>query len=90
MPKNRLFNNPIFAMAVAIGIVFALTAAAYGVMTFRAIRLGPTDIADGASLMGFIDRWGMTLMGTELVLLAIATVAAIWLDAYFEDRNSER
>jgi hypothetical protein len=90
VPRNRLFVNPIFVVAIAIGIVFAVTAFAYGVMTLRAIRLGPMDVADGQSLMGLIDRWGMMAMSIELTLLAAATVSAIWLDSYFEDRNRER
>jgi hypothetical protein len=90
VPKNRLFTNPLFAVAVVIGIVFAVTASAYGVMTFRAIRLGPGDTADSQSLMGIIDQWGMTLMGVELALLATATVLAISLDSYFESRDGKQ
>ncbi|MCA9102296.1 MAG: hypothetical protein KDA63_14135 [Planctomycetales bacterium] len=87
MPRNRLFVNPIFVVAIVLGIAFAVTAFVYGVMTMRAIQFGPADTADPHSLMGWIDQWGIRLMGVELALLAVTTALAIWLDSYFESRR---
>ena len=76
--------NPFYVLLVIVGIAFSVSACAYGVMAFRAVRSEP-DTPQGA-LLTFLDRHGATLMGGELVLLALFTVAAIALDHSRERR----
>jgi hypothetical protein len=45
MPKMRSRTNPFYVLLVIFGIAFSLTACAYGVMAFRAVR-----VAEFASL----------------------------------------
>ena len=88
MPAKRSATNPFYALLVVLGIAFALTACAYSVMTLKAVRRqeAPGASAGGAVLLEFLDRHGAALMGGELALLALATVAAIATDRYWMRR----
>jgi len=79
--KEKEPINPFYILLVVLGIVFFITACAYGTMAYRAIS---PDKAEQSSheLMAFLDRHGMQLMGLELALLAGATFGAMWLDQF--------
>lgn len=81
MAKVKEPVNPFYILLVVLGIVFFITACAYGTMAYRAIS---PDKAEQSSheLMAFLDRNGMQLMGLELALLAGATFGAMWLDQF--------
>lgn len=74
--------NPFYAVLLLAGLLFAVSACAYGVMAFTALRNGP--IVDGPSsgqqLLVFLDDHGGKLLTSELVLLGIATVGVIGWD----------
>ena len=74
---------------VLIGIVFAVTAAAYFVMSLQKMNFLGEEESSGAGLLGFLDRHGFTTMMIELGCLAVATVAAIALDEVRDRRQSE-
>jgi hypothetical protein len=78
--------NPFYVLLVVLGIVFFITACAYGTMAYRAIS---PDKAEQSSheLMAFLDRNGMQLMGGELALLAACTFGAMWLDQFRSRRQ---
>jgi hypothetical protein len=88
MSVRRSATNPFYVLLVVLGIAFALTACAYTVMTLTAVRRhdAPEPSAGGAALLEFLDRHGAELMGGELALLALATVAAIATDRYWMRR----
>jgi hypothetical protein len=85
MSQRQAFN-PFYAAALPAGIVFAVTACSYMVMAYRG--LNPHHAA-GPGLVGLMDRHGLTILGGELLVLAVLTVAAITTDAYWT-RRAER
>lgn len=116
MAKRKSAINPFYVLLVLFGLVFFVTACAYGVMAFRAVShashkgfggssisggkmestpAGPTISTEPSQLMEFLDQHGMELLGIELVLLALATFAAMGTDSYWTRRatvaaNSEQ
>jgi hypothetical protein len=91
--KNREAFNPFYAVLVLAGVAFAITACAYGVMTFvslRAAEMGENPAALPSSLARFMNDYGEALLGGELLLLAVATVGAISTDRYWQRRAAER
>jgi hypothetical protein len=82
-------TNPFYAALLAVGVAFAITACAYGVMTVRGLD---PRLADEQGLMGLMSQHGLTIMVVELVLLGVLTAAAIGTDGYWEggrDREGE-
>jgi len=85
MPQKKPFN-PFYAALVVVGVLFAVTACAYGVMT---VRLLDPRAADEGGLTGLMNEHGLKMLGAELCVLAVLTVAAIMSDDYFV-RRAER
>ncbi len=75
--------NPFYVLLIGAGIAFAVTACAYGVMAFRALRMGAPQVeaAENGGLLVFLDQYGGLIMGIELVILAICTFGAMALDS---------
>jgi hypothetical protein len=82
MPQKQPVN-PFYSALVVVGVLFALTACAYGVMTVRG--LDPQN-ADEGGLVGFLDAYGVWVMVGELLVLGLLTVAAIGTDEYWTRR----
>jgi len=80
-PQKR---NPFYFLLVITGVVFAITACSYGVMTVT--FLDPT--ATPSSLLTFLDQHGFQLMLYELGALGLFCVAAMALDV-LRDRPLE-
>ncbi len=70
MAKAREPVNPFYVLLVLLGIVFLVTACAYGVMAYRAISPALARQNDGHPLTEFLDKHGMLLLAVELALLA--------------------
>lgn len=87
MAKRSGPINPFYFVLVAAGIVFAVTACAYGVMTFLAMQDSYAE--DTPKLLQFLEEHGGLLLTIELAILAVATFAAIGTDSYW-DRRAER
>lgn len=89
-PKN--FPNPFYVMLVIVGLLFAVTACAYGAMsTYYAVavqRLSAEEAAaimeNESSWMALLDKHGITLMLCQLAVLAMATFAAIATDRWWK------
>ncbi|MBX3414417.1 MAG: hypothetical protein KF708_17145 [Pirellulales bacterium] len=88
MAKRSGPINPFYIVLIVAGIAFAVTACAYGVMTFLAMQSNYADTKTG--LLAFLEEHGGTLLAVELGLLAIATFAAIGTDSYWERRAAAR
>jgi integral membrane sensor domain MASE1 len=88
--KGKQATNPFYVVLVLVGILFFVTACAYGVMAFRADRLGRAAQQDAPSsgLMGFLQQRGGQVLAGELLLLGVATFAAIASDSYWSARRS--
>jgi hypothetical protein len=89
--KKRLPTNPFYLLLVVVGVAFSITACAYGTVTYRALRVGTSEVAAPiAWLVFFLDRFGAQLLAGELVLLSLATVGAIGTDGYWTRRADRR
>jgi hypothetical protein len=82
MPQKKPIN-PFYSALVVVGVVFALTASAYGVMTVRGLD---PHRAGEAGLVGVMERHGLTLLMVELAILAVLTFAAIGTDEFWQRR----
>ena len=90
MPQAKPFN-PFYVALVPAGMVFAVTACAFGVMTVQG--LDPRHAAENG-LSRLLDQHGMFILAAEVAVLAILTVAAIATDDFwtrrFEAQHSHR
>ena len=80
MAKAKAPVNPFYVLVVVFGVVFVITACAYGTMAYRAIALAVDAQARSQGLMGFLDRFGVQLLTIELIVLGAASLGAMWLD----------
>lgn len=92
MAKKKEPFNPFYALLLVAGFLFAITAFAYGVMSFTALHKGPIVAGpdSGQQLLVFLDQHGGMLMMGELVVLGIATVGVIGWDQIATSRASAR
>jgi hypothetical protein len=76
-------TNPLYVALLPVGVLFALTACAFVVMTMRG-----QDPQRGAEtgLVAILAEHGVWIMGVELGALAILTVAAIASDDFWMRR----
>jgi hypothetical protein len=96
--RSKKSANPFYVLLVLAGLVFAITATAYGVMAFREAR--PKNAAASADahlaengehpLMTWMNQHGERALLTELALLALCTFAAIGTDSYWQRRANMR
>lgn len=70
--------NPFYLLLVVVGVLFFVTAFAYGLMTLAATR---GKMPEESGLFAFLDRHGAVLLSGELGVLALATAGAMRLDA---------
>jgi hypothetical protein len=89
MAKTRKPFNPFYPLLMVVGAVFAITSCAYGVMTVN--LLNPAQVMGGApqeGLVAFLDKHGVTLLMSQLGVLAVLTFAAMATDDYWTRRAS--
>ena len=88
--------NPFYVLLVVAGIIFFVTATAYGVMTVKGLY-PDEQIPDVQSqghalnengLMVWMDENGFQLLMVELVALAVFTFAAIGTDNYWSKKKT--
>ena len=75
--------NPFYLALVPVGVIFAITACAYLVMSMRV--LDPRRAEDTA-LVGLLEQHGTMILVIELVVLGVLTVAAIASDDFWMRR----
>lgn len=82
--KSKEPFNPFYTLVLPVGVVFTLTACAYGWMVFLdSRRYDPTvPSVDSNALLGFLDQHGLLLIVVELAVLGAATVGALAWDQY--------
>ena len=85
MAKPQLATNPLYPLLVIVGLCFALTACADGVLMVNLIQpdRAATIHDDQAGLLGWLNRNGNYLLAAELALLTLFTFAAIGTDGYW-------
>lgn len=81
--------NPFYPVLVVVGMAFAVTACAYGLMTVKMLLPeGAAEVRQASSgLLYWMDRHGMTLLLSELGVLAVLTFAAIGTDDYWTEKG---
>jgi hypothetical protein len=90
MPAKKSFN-PFYALLVPAGLVFAVTAFAYGYMAFQATNSVRAEAGRHAAhpLFQWMRANGDMAMLIELAVLAVLTVGAIGTDRYWDRSRSE-
>jgi hypothetical protein len=81
MPSAR--TNPFYVLLLVLGIVFAITACAYGVVAVKMSTAQGASRSAGEWLVKVMNEHGLWLLVGELTLLALATFAAIGTDDYW-------
>ena len=86
--------NPFYVVLVVVGVAFAITACAYGVMAVKELHAGTNfseyddAAADGYDatdmrFVEFMDRNGVRIMIWEIGILAVATFLSIGTDRFW-------
>ena len=85
MARKKDPSNPFYVLLVIVGVVFLITACAYGVMAFRSDRLARSGQVDRSNngLVVFMRESGGKLLAAELLVLGLATAAAMASDRYW-------
>jgi hypothetical protein len=73
-------RNPFYVVLGVAGFAFTITAAAFCVSVLRGIRPETRSGSGSHPMERLLDLHGTTILTAELVILAIATVGAVWLD----------
>jgi hypothetical protein len=82
MPQKKP-TNPFYVALLPVGVVFALTACAFVVMTMRG--LDPQNL-ESTGLIQLMERRGVSILVGELGLLGVLTFAAIASDDFWQKR----
>ena len=87
MKPSKKSANPFYALLIIAGIVFVVTAAAYGVMAVREAHGTATNepVAEH-TLMRWMSLHGNTALLVELAILGTCTFGAIATDDYWQRR----
>jgi hypothetical protein len=85
MAKRKEPLNPFYVLSGVFGAAFTLTACAFGVLMLRSTRPAYGNQPEHP-LMNLLDRHGLAILGVEVVLLGIFSVAAIVLDHFRNKR----
>jgi len=85
MTSEPKATNPFYILLMLVGVIFALTACAYGVMAVKMLKPAPEtlDATAPLTLVTFLDRHGFRVLMAELGVLAVATFAAILTDDFW-------
>lgn len=86
MSERKKRVNPFYVVLVVAGVAFVVTACAYGVMAVKQLHVSYVSIEQvqaDASFVSFMDEHGATVMMMELVVLGVATFAAIGTDRFW-------
>src|SRR5437764_107426 len=90
MPAKKP-TNPFYVAALPVGVLFAVTACAFIVMTMQGLD---PQRAEETALIRLMARHGVVIMLIELAVLSVLTVAAITTDDFwtgrFEASTSEK
>ncbi len=94
--KNRKRVNPFYVVLVLVGVAFAVTACAYGVMAVKQLHASDLQLpgqddkrlpSADAGFIQFMDQHGNRLLVVELAALGLATFAAMGTDRFWSGGN---
>lgn len=91
MPAKKSFN-PFYVLLIPTGLVFVVTAFAYGFMAFQAVNAVRAEAGRhmGHPLFQWLRTYGNTALLIELTVLAVLTVGAIVTDRWWDKSERER
>ncbi len=92
MSFKQTLTNPFYFLLLMAGLVFSVTACAYGVLIVRGLQTGalPDPAPSGQRMMAWLDQNGFKLMLAELAVLAAFCFLAIATDSFWERRAAAR
>jgi hypothetical protein len=77
-------RNPFYVVLGIVGFLFTITAVSYCLAVLRVVRpavpTGATAASMSHPLQVLMDRHGAGILAAELLVLAFATVGAVWMD----------
>jgi len=76
-------TNPFYVALLPVGALFALTACAFVVMM---MQTGSPEPVQSTSLIRVMERHGVVILGLELAVLTVFTIAAITTDDFWVRR----
>jgi hypothetical protein len=76
-------TNPLYIAALPVGVLFAVTACAFIVMTLKG---GDPQGGESTGLMLLLDRHGVLILAVELAVLGVLTMGAILTDDFWTRR----
>jgi hypothetical protein len=77
--------NPFYVASLPVGIVFAITACAYVVMTVRGSN---PHRAEATGLIALMEQQGLPILLVEIAVLGLLTFAAIASDDFWTRRHA--
>jgi hypothetical protein len=82
----RKSRNPFYLLLIPVGVVFVVTAFAYGFMAFQAVNGSPADVEAnrGHPLFTWLRVHGDAAMLIEIAVLGVLTAAAIATDRWWD------
>ena len=86
MPQGKSIN-PFYVASLPAGIIFAITACAYVVMT---VRGADARQAEATGLIAVMEQHGMAILIAEIAVLGVLTFAAIASDDFWTRRFEQR
>lgn len=91
MAKHKEPVNPFYILLVLTGLVFCVTASAYGVMAVRGLYPEENEISEsGRRMLVWLDENGFWLLMIEIVALGIFTFGAIALDEFRSRKTGDK
>jgi hypothetical protein len=79
--------NPFYVASLPAGVVFAITACAYVVMT---VRGSDPHQAEATGLIALLEQQGLTILLAEIAALGLVTFAAIASDDFWTRRHAAK
>jgi hypothetical protein len=74
-------RNPFYIVLGIVGFLFTITAVSYCLAVLRVVQpTGATAASMSHPLQTLMDRHGAGILAAELLVLAVATVGAVWMD----------
>ncbi len=76
-------TNPLYVAALPVGVLFAITACAFVVMTMHG---GDPQRGESTGLVRLMDQHGVMILVVELAVLGVLTMGAILSDDFWTRR----
>jgi hypothetical protein len=84
MAKPKEPINPFYVLSGIVGVAFTITACGYLILMWRANEGKglSSDTGEVHPLMSLLDKHGLVILGVEVLLIGIVSIAAIVLDHF--------